>query len=316
MTVEEDSQSAGDLPLSFFNLGQVLRRSLDITLRQRVLWLYGFLLALFGGDCVRIPGGSFDINEDQAGRMERALRSLDPDLVLTWAFFALVVTGILALVLLVVGNWATGSLIGGVRQSSIEGGASFRAAAQQGRRHFWRLLLLGLVSSAIVLAVMLPAVATVALSVLAAPVFLVTLCLWGPLVLIFLLLLSLLVTIAQVHVVLDEAGPLSSLRFAWRFLKRHAGDLALVWLVNNVAVGCSAGCALTAVAALAAVPAVIGFLINPAVGIVLLVPAALGALLVAFLAGIVQVFHKAVWVLSYERLREMDEQADVESGLR
>lgn len=316
MTVEEDSQSAGNLPMSFFNLREILRRSLDITLRQRVLWLYGFVLALFGGDCFRIPGGSFDINEDQAGRMERALRSLDPDLILTWGFFALVVTGILVLALLVLGNWATGSLIGGVHQTTVEGDTSFRTAARQGRRHFWRLLLLGLVSSAIVLAIMLPAVATVALSVLAAPVFLLTLCLWGPLVMIFLTFVSLLVTIAQVHVVLDEAHPLSSLGFAWRFLKRHAGDLALVWLVNNVAVGCSAGCALSTVAALAAIPAVIGFLINPAVGIVLLIPAALGALLVAFLAGIVQVFQKAVWVLSYERLREMDEQADIESGLR
>ncbi|MEK7215665.1 MAG: hypothetical protein AAB289_08740 [Chloroflexota bacterium] len=313
MTTQADYQASNDPPVTPFNLGEILRRSVEITLRHRVLWVYGVLLALFSGDCARVPGNSFDINRDQEGQMNRALQSIDPQAALVWGIAILAVVFVVIIGLMLVGNWATGSLLGGVHMVSMEGRTSFGSAAEQGRRHFWRLLLLGLISLAIVAAFILPTAATIALSIAVAPVFLLTLCLWGPLLVIVLLLLSLVVTIAQIHVVLDEAGPITSLRFAWSFLRRHAGDIALVWLVNDLAVGCSVGCALSAVAGLAAVPAVIGFLINPAVGMLLLIPAALGALIVVFLAGIAQVFHRAVWVLSYERLRAWEQPAELES---
>ncbi|MSQ27806.1 MAG: hypothetical protein EXR51_06680 [Dehalococcoidia bacterium] len=311
MTTDADRQAPNDPPVTPFNLGEVLQRSVEITLRHRVLWVYGVLLALFSGDCARVPGNSFDINRDQEGQMSQALQSIDSQTALVWGTAIVAVVLVVLIGLMLLGNWATGSLLGGVHMVSMEGHTSFRSATEQGRLNFWRLLLLGLISLAIVTAVILPTAATIVLSIAVNPVFLITLCLWGPLLLIVLLLLSLVVTIAQIHVVLDEAGPIASLRFSWSFLRRHAGDIALVWLVNDLAVGCSVGCALSAVAGLAAVPAVIGFLINPAVGMLLLIPAALGALVVVFLAGIAQVFHRAVWVLSYERLRDWDQQAEL-----
>ena len=40
-----------------FDLGAVLRQGLEVALRRRVLWLYGLLLTLLGGECFRFAGG-------------------------------------------------------------------------------------------------------------------------------------------------------------------------------------------------------------------------------------------------------------------
>lgn len=287
------------------NLATVLRQSMEIVLRHRVLWLYGFLLTLLGGDCLRVSGSSFDLSERQAGDFQQFLSTLDPNTVLVVALAAATVVLVLWVISIVVGNWATGALLGGIQEAAAGGRPSFGTTSAVGWRHFWPMLVIGLISGVIALLALLPFLIVVLVAVvLQQYLFLLTLCLWVPLLFVFFLGMLLVVTIAQVHVVVADSEPLGALRFAWDFVLAHLGDLLLVWLANDVAIGCGVGCLLSAIASVAAIPAIVGFFLNPIVGVIFLIPALLVALLVAVVAGAVLVFRRAVWLLTYQALQQ------------
>ena len=249
--------------------------------------------------------GDFDLSEEQGGTLEGLVESLEPEFLLTMVAIAAVAVAVFWVVSVVVGNWALGALLGGIHQAVTEGTISFGSTTQLGRRYFWPMLVIGLLSGFAIVVAFVPVMGVgVITAVTGQPAFLLALCLWAPLVLIFIMGLLLVVTIAQVHVVLADAGPLEALSYGWSFLLRHLGDLLLVWVVNDVGVGCGAGCLIAAVVSLAAIPALLGFLVNPQLGMLLSVPAVLLGLLAVVFTGIVLVFRKAVWLLAYQRLQE------------
>ena len=219
-----------------------------------------------------------------------------------------VVLAVFAFVLLwatsgVAGNGAVGALLGGINRVVSEGATSFVSSARLGWRYFGQMLVIGFLSGLMGLLLLAPLGAVLAVVVLThEPVFLLALFLWLPVVLVGSVLLALLVALAQVQVVLAGTGPFGAIVAAWSFLGRHWWDLLLVWLVNEVAVGCATGCLLSSLVALTAVPALLSFFVNPALGAAFLLPVLLALLIAAFVKGVIRVFQKAVWLLAYQGL--------------
>ena len=296
-----------------FSLGDVLRRSAVIALRHRVLWLYGCLLVLLGAECSHPNVLAFDLSDQQRlGLLER-VQSVDASLLVTGVVLAVFAFMLLWAISVVVGNWAAGALLGGINLVVSEGTTSFGSSARLGWRYFGQMLVIGFLSGLMGLLLLVPLAAVLAVVMLThEPVFLLALFLWLPVVLVGSVLLALLVALAQVHVVLACAGPLGAIVAAWRFLGRHWWELLLVWLVNEVAVGCATGCLLSSLVALAAIPALLSFFVNPALGAAFLVPVLLALLIATFVKGVIRVFQKAVWLLAYQGLETMPVESEAE----
>lgn len=285
------------------DLGPLFSRALRIASAHRVLWGFGFLLVIIGGECLRFGGetslGGEELNDAIQGfqRMEEGAKAAVLLSVAVVFFFGWLLS-------IVLGNWALGSLLAGLDQAATDGVTSFSSASREGRRHFWSLLVIGLLTGATGLVVASPSIVTALLaSYYGQPVLFAGACLWLPVAMLVWAAIGLLATVAQLHAVLAGAGPLSAIAQAWRFLASHFGDLTLVWAANDVGVGCAAGCVTSVLVVIAGVPAWLGFLVNPALGVVLLVPSLIFTLFVMAGRGVVTVFQRAIWLLAYHQLR-------------
>lgn len=285
------------------DLSPLFSRALRIAWAHRVLWVFGFLLAILGGECLRFGGetslGGEELNDaiQDLQRMEEGAK----------ATILLAVAGAFLagwLLSIVVGNWALGSLLAGLDHAATDGITSFSSASREGRHHFWSLLVIGFLTGAVGLVVASPSIAAALLGAYyGQPVLFAGACLWLPVAMLVWAGIGLLATVAQLHAVIAGVGPLSAIAQAWRFLASHLGDLMLVWAANDAGVGCAAGCATSLLVVIAGVPAWLGFLVNPALGFVLLIPSLIFTLLVMAGRGVVAVFQRAVWLLAYHELR-------------
>ena len=283
------------------SLGRAFSQAFDITVRRRFLWVYGILLVIFGGQCSLSfwnSGGGADGGQE----LDNLLQN-NEEFWLGVLVIVLVLVLLFWLLSIVIGNWALGSLIGGIGQSAETGGGSLSAAAQAGAGAWLRLVGIGFLTAIAALPLVAPLV------ILGSIVFLtgaeglvVVLVLWLPIALIGIVAVSLVATLAQIYAVRTDLGVFGSLGAGWRLFTGNAGDILVVWLANDLAVGCATGCVTMTVIALSVIPAVLGFLINPALGLVLLAPALLFLLVIFVITGIVKVFQKAIWVLAYRDL--------------
>lgn len=285
------------------SLNDLFQKAAALTWRHRALYLYGFLLALLGGECIRTLGET-NLGGDQLNDAFRTLRRTNPETLKTVAVTLLAALTVFWLISAAIGTWALASLLGGLDQALTEGSTSIKSAGSSGKNRFWSLLVVGFVTGGVAALMLIPPAFSIALAYFGdQPLFYGLACLWFPFAVLVWLVVSLIATVAQLHAVLAGAGPIEALAYSWRFLTRHTGDLLLVWAANDVGVGCAAGCATGLLILVSSIPAWIGFMINPALGFVLLVPSLILSLIVLFARGIVAVFQKAVWLLAYQELQ-------------
>jgi len=285
------------------DLGPIFSRAAHLTWGHPILWLYGFLLVVVGGECLRF-GGETNLGGNQLDQALREFRRLDASTLRTIALAGVSIILAFWMVSIVLGNWAIGSLLGGLNQAASDGATSLRGSSALGRRAFWPLVAVGCLSGLVASALLLPSLATAVFGYLAdQPVFIGAACLWLPVALTLWAAIGLLVTLAQLRIVLAGTGPFEALTSAWRFLTDNLGDLLLVWAVNDLGIGCGAGCVTGFLILAASIPAWIGFAIDPALGVVLLSPSLALSFLVVVGRGVIAVFQRAVWLLSYQELQ-------------
>ncbi|GEM_PF-4319337 len=284
------------------SLGRAFGQALHITLRSRTLWVYGILLVMFGGQC-SVPISNLPSSEDQGQEFLNSLQSMGDGVLLGLAIVVILVVLFFWLLSIVVGNWALGSLIGGIGQSAEGASTSFAASSRAGMRAWLKMAIIGFLSALSILLLISPLFGVAAVIFLTQQgVLVVLLLLWLPLAFIGALFIHLAATMAQIHAVLGETDVFGSIGAGWRLVMRNMWDILAVWLANDIGVGCAAGCTTGAIAAASIIPAVIGFLINPAVGLALLAPGLIFLLLISLAVGVVKVFQQAIWVVAYRDL--------------
>jgi hypothetical protein len=134
--------------------GKIFRRAWEITWRYKILWVFGFVVALSGG-----AGGA---GGGRGGTGMNYSMPAPSNLDLRWGVIvvALILLALLVgLIFAALTIIARGALIDGARQAEEEGQVSGGQAWHKAVRRFWSLLGIYLLAGLIVLALLLPILA-------------------------------------------------------------------------------------------------------------------------------------------------------------
>lgn len=307
------------------NYGEVVRAAFWITLRNRFLWVFGFLLG--GGQVFNLlqnannlsrQGSVSFLGDDAALYVFEARQLVLDNLVLLLGLTAaLVLAGIF------LSLTAQGALIESVAALHRGEERRFSSSFRAGLSNFWRVLgfsaLLVLISIGIGLLVVLPTVfllvgtlsATESSTAGIAIFTLVVLLIVGVFFLIF-IPLGIIVALGLRTLVLDREGVLGSFGSGYGLLVRHPGRVLLVAVIG-FALSLGSGLALLIASLLPglllAVPALILFAANLGTAGVVAGAVAAVILLILYLiaAAVVATFNHAYWTLAYLRLTTLPE---------
>jgi len=289
---------------------KILRRSLDIALKFRTLWIFGILLAIFAG---RSGGCNFGTGrQEDLTRSEEQVRDVTGAVDPTWLIIMVTVIVILALFLLALGLfcrfWASGALIGSVNELEATGvRPTFRRGATIGIHFFWRLL-------GISFFIWVPFVIVLVVSYLPAIFFFILDIPWAAvslliLAIIFTVIFSVVMGIvggvvnvlADRQCVIGNFGVIDSIKLGFKLLTKNLGDIIIMWL-SLTAIGCLFGCATGLVIVPAIILAVFGFVINIWLGLALVIPVILLFIAILVVSCVYEVFNSSAWTLTYREL--------------
>lgn len=317
------------------NYLDLLKQAWQITWRYRALWLFGFFLALCSGGSggagnFNPPTGGFD-NGDFGGDLPN-LPEIDPGLIV-----GLIVAGLcLFLVLFVLGIIipiiARTALIGMVEQIQTTQVVTVKDGWRWGwSGRAWRLflvsLIIGLPLFIITLFLLLLALSPLLLLLLEETVLMVIGIALTIFAIIMVILLLLIITavigpiqeLAWRQAVLDQQGPIVSLRESVALIRRRLKDVVIIWLLM-FGIGLGWGfvslivvlpVALIAAALVGGIPAGLVYLMtNSGLGAAIAgVPMGLLALILVSAAAqaLYMVYQSTVWTLTYLNLRSTPE---------
>lgn len=330
---------------------KILQRSWEIVKRQKVLWVFGMVLAVFaGGGGGFQSGGNFDsfgeflkrkkeIPPETGEKISAVLGAMTSD---PGAFFAsmfsqipplfwvALVLGILILVAfglvfgIFVRNWATGAIFGLVSEIEKGGEATLEKGSTLGRRSWKRLFLASLIIwGGLLLGAFLGIFFSVVLIlILPSPlklIILIPLAL-GVIILIILAFVMILWEIfAKLVITLEDYPIRHALSFSWKLTKKFFWEGVVLGLINT-GIGCLVGCGTMTVIILAIGLIVIGFLVHKSIGIFLLLClGTLGLILIlggVLIQGILKAFTSSNWVLMYLELKKKDPPSFADGELR
>lgn len=323
------------------DLGTTISRAFNIVLKNRVLWVLGFLAALASGTGsaanFNFPGGSFTPT-GPAGQvspeMERFFETLANNAGLIAAGvagFACVVF-VISIVLWVVSIIASGGLIGGVQQIEDEGSTTFGRAWRTGARKFWPLLglILLLALPGILLAILfvllfggslIPIIAGASMGdeqggagIAGGLVLLV--CGGGVLAcigFIYAILAAALQTFGERAIVLDNLGVMDALRKGWQVFRSNLGNIILLALIMFV-ISLVVGFVVAFFAGLLFAPTLFSIFVGASsesgIGTGTIILGVVTFIVVVILSAIINAlftaFYSTVWTLAYRQFTGQD----------
>lgn len=251
------------------DFGQIIGRAFQITLRYRALWLFGFLLALFGGGG---GGGGANFNFGGGGgnrpgptqpggapifpglppeldpnEIARRIGEIPPSAWITIAIIAAIIGFIFAILSAIVSNVAKTAMIGMVDQVETVGATSVGQGFSIGwSRYAWRNFLMEFLLIIIVVIVVsifvglllatgvgggLLSGSNADLGGPIAGVMCLLLCIFLPIFIIGGIILGGVQTFASRFIVLREAGVRESLSAGWRLFRSNLVTVIIMMLI-------------------------------------------------------------------------------------
>jgi hypothetical protein len=134
-----------------FDFGGTLRRAWEITWKHKILWIFGILSAIGASRAsLNFRGPSFPNNfnpnnPDFLPRLQSNFPNLNQQAILGIGLGVLCLIVIIWLVFFVLHVIGRGGLIGGVQLADTTGQVSFGQSWAIGLKHFWTVLLIGLI---------------------------------------------------------------------------------------------------------------------------------------------------------------------------
>ena len=277
----------------------LLRHGWSLAYSQPGLLFYAVLVSLLSAQWLRV-GGSVALTEEQLNALSANLLDIDSATILTALTVVVLSFSVYWLLAILGGNWSLAALIHGLGNAEKGVAASFTATSGAGVRHFWQVLVVGLITTGLLLLI-LAVGAGLALGALFTRQagFTLLLVVWSPIVLAGGLALIVLTPLAQIHVVLTSCSVLTALKHAAGLVLRRPLRLLFVWLAADVLIGSLTSAFAVLPIALIAIPVVVNLVIQPSAS-----PLALLWLLPMFaLAGIIggvgELLRRSLWVAQY-----------------
>lgn len=316
--------------------GNIIKKSFEITKNCRSLWVFGFIIALFGGSGLNIPNYNFNNStfniKDYDGGARFSPSRVDFSEIIMILIVVAVILIVIWLIAMFLSSLANGALIDMVddidkkRQVSVKGGFSSGFS-----------LALPLILMSIVIWVPLVLIVILIGGLAIGPGIMLLLAQnEGPgIVLVVLgavgMLLSILLgaipaglinVYGNRYLVLNDNGIVESVKNGYRLLKENIGPSLLLWLIN---VGIGIGQAIVMLIIMVVVLLVVGIVlglpiyllatsINNWLFLLLIIPVGLFIFAIAFTGGLFQSFYSAYWTLAFKDLTKgNDSQVPVTS---
>ncbi|MBI3887508.1 hypothetical protein HY310_00380 [Candidatus Microgenomates bacterium] len=259
---------------SSIDFGAIISRSRDLTFKNKWLWVYGLVIAVFTGSSFNSGGGggssssssskSSTINITPSNISEQGKKVLGDatNLFTQWVSsippqtWLLLIIGVLLLIILgliiqwVALNWAKGALIRGIEDADAGEKVELSTTTKYGIKSLKDLFIFSLISGAMSLGIMFVLLAVYGLIALVLSYVKTLMVLWlvaagiiGFFALIVMFVIFAMVVIyAERLVVLEGYAPWNAWKKGLSLSKGNFGNTVLMGLINS-AIGCSVGCA-------------------------------------------------------------------------
>ena len=310
------------------SFGRIYRRSLEITLRHKALWVVGMALVAFSGggfnffQSFRNIGdfsGSFSLPGSQTTTAGFNLQPFFNKLgqvfagvsSITWILLVLAI--ILALVVgfalsLIARSWAKGALIAGIDAAYQSQEVTLRQSSERGIQSLRNILWLNIVPWLLyAFLIFLTAGILVFLIKFVAPLAIALGLVAGILALLAYFALAATQIWAERVVVIEGRGAREAFFEGWRLAKTHILKMLTLGFLNTL-ISCCLGCVIMSVFFPVLTFLVGLFAISPALGWVFLLPLLGVGLPLIFLSilfnGIYRVFNYSTWNLLYRQIRQ------------
>lgn len=297
--------------------GEVLRKTWDISWRNKGLWLLGILAGCsasgrgnFGSSTSGARGYNFDSPDFQrydAGPLFKDIGPIQEEVVIPIILGFICLALIVALVVFVLGIIGQGGLIAGFKRADDGAKVTFAEAFGDGMQNFWKLVgirivffIAGfLIVIALILGAVLIAVPTLGLGLIC---LIPLICLLIPLG----LGVDSYIILTMVAAVEEELGVFESFGRSWTTVKENIGPVLVMILILIVGFGIL-GFLIALPFIAIAIPAITGVVVGTDASIISGVAFTLLCALVAVpvliaLYGLLTTFTTGAWTLTYRRL--------------
>lgn len=321
----------------------IIKRAFQITIKNKFLWILGFLAAFTEGGIGGFNFGSFNTSgwnnlkalwQEQNGSssplqnpasnlvqekvLGNQIASQDFSAISNWVSLHLnliiiigIVLIVVIIVLLVVSEMSKGGLIWAVSEINKDKKTNFSESFKKGFRMFWRIfgieIVVGLIALAVIMIYIVPAIFMVVFKLyIVAIVWALVLIL--PLILFF-IFLRILRMYALRYIAIESAGVSDSLREAYTLFRKKLKEVLVVWLIA-LGLGFGIGIVIALLyLILLAVLFAIGFGLYLAAGVwgavVCVIIFGLILLAISFVvSGFIHSFLSSYWTLAYLELRK------------
>ena len=306
------------------DLGYILRRAWEVTWRHKVLWLFGFLVALGSGISAQSNVNYRSTTSELPPEVQHTIYEFVASPYFVVAIIALVLLGIvIGIVLAFVGALGRAALVDQVREAEEDGTPSASAGFQAGRQHLWPVFLIRfllrlpvgvliLIGTVPTLVGALSIVRDSRLGTLPLPNILalgsILACLFPAVCLALLLSIPLgVLERLSIRACVLEGRPLGeSFRRGWNVLTDNLGAIALLWLILvgiGIGVALVVGLPLMMVTFVVLVPVFMTAIFSPILAVALMLVVSLVVwLLGAAIRSVAETFTSATWTLAYREL--------------
>lgn len=208
----------------------LIKRALNITLKNRFLWIFGFFAGAVGGFSGYNFGSGRASEQDLNGTISRITQFYQshPMAVLTGMLFLL----LLMVLMFILSIISQASLIASVAKLNQGEKVNFRKGFNWGGAKFWQIWGVMIVFSLIMLAVLI--VLGLPVVLLAVSQNFIIMMLWLILAMFLFIpvciVISILMPYAQRFIVLENAGVAEGIRKSYDFAKKHMLDVFVVYL--------------------------------------------------------------------------------------
>ena len=311
--------------------GQLITRAFEITKNNRALWVFGFILALFGGLGFNFTFPNFSFDNSSFRRTDfddipfRKISSIDPTtiiLIIVAVAVLLLVIWLIAKLLQALANGALVDMVDKVDKgdsitvkSGFKEGFSLSLPLVGVSFTIWIPAIIGIIllggltiGPGLFLLLAEYQVAGIILMILGG-------LLWIALIFIIAVASGVIGLYANRYLVLEDQGVIESIKSGFGLLRANLGQSTLLWLIN-MAFG--VGQAIVGFAVLLVVVLVLSLVLGLPIAllalavskwlfILLAIPILLFIVAISFYAGLFQSFYSSYWTLAFKKMTETAE---------
>jgi len=291
-----------------------IEESIKFSWRYKGLWVFGFLLGLFGGGSNSSTNYNYSFdseNEDVSSAMDSISEAFEDPAVLAIMGVLICVGLIVGLVVWYIASVSKGALINAVKVEKQGGTPTFKDGWEFGKTKAFGLIKLDLIALAFMLVMLVVLIPIILISIVF-PLFWCAVCLLIPFLIVLGVAWVIAFTGAQRYLVLKNMGARTSLRAGWRLAKKKILEYVIAWLVSIIP-GCAWSMILAPLGILSTVVmmvVVVGVLASsPLAGVILLGIIGLTfALLVAVINSPFVVFSDTYWTKIIMEMMDEEEK--------